>query len=210
MILLHSPIWMIDLLKDKILLINYNIMNTLREKKLIFLIEDNADFAKVVKTGLENQPDYTVMHFGTGEEMLDYLTKNPTIRPEIFILDYELASVIANAKNGEEILKELVVRYKQKNLLEELKVIILTGSGDIKIAIKLLKRGATDFILKSEDDFFESVKDTVRKIFDVKKLKADQKYYKDKAADYKKRLIFVSIALTLAIIGILIYAVVGK
>ena len=180
-------------------------MDTLQEKQLIFLVEDNPIFAEVVKTGIENELDLTVLHFSTGEEMLDYLIKNPLVRPEIFILDFELNSKVESAKNGKQILQELVQRYKQKKIIEELKVIMLTGSGEIELAIDLLKLGATDYISKFKEndnnyEFFEKLKKTIRNILNMKALKAEKMHYQQKSETYRKRLIYISIALTLVII----------
>lgn len=180
-------------------------MSTQEDKKLIIMVEDNSIFAETIKAGLENEMGFTVKHFTTGEEMLDYLIKNPLVKPELFIQDYYLDSVIPTAKNGGEILQELVQRYKQKKALEELRVIMLTSSDEIKRAIELLKKGATDYILK-DAGAFENLKKTVRQIINIKELKADKKKYQDKAKSLKKRLITVSIALSLAIIGLLIYS----
>lgn len=182
-------------------------MNTLQEKQLIFLVEDNSIFAEVVKTGIENELDLTALHFNTGEEMLDYLIKNPLVRPEIFILDFELNSIVESAKSGKQILQELVQRYKQKKIIEELKVIMLTGSGDIELAIDLLKLGATDYISKFKEtdrsyEFFEKLKKTIRNILNMKSLKAEKMHYQEKSEKYRKRLIYISIALAFVIIAL--------
>ena len=176
-------------------------MSLTEDKKLIIMVEDNSIFAETVKNGLENELDFAVMHFSTGEDMLAYLTKNPAVMPEIFIQDYYLDSVVATAKNGGEILQELVQRYKQKKNLENLRVIMLTSSDEIRRAIELLKKGATDYILKDEV-FFENLKKTILNILKMKELKAERIHFKNQAESYRKRLIFVSIALTLVIIAL--------
>jgi DNA-binding NtrC family response regulator len=180
-------------------------MNLKEDKKLIIMVEDNTIFAETVKSGLENELGFTVKHFTTGEEMLTYLTNNPATQPEIFIQDYYLDSIVATAKNGGEILQELVQRYKQKKMIEDLRVIMLTSSDEIRRAIELLKKGATDYILKDEV-FFDNLKKTILNVLKMKELKAERKYFKDQAESYRKRLISVSIALTLVIITLgLIY-----
>jgi DNA-binding NtrC family response regulator len=184
-------------------------MNTSKDKKLIIMVEDNTIFAETVKSGLENELDFEVRHFSTGEEMLSYLTNNPYVLPEIFIQDYYLDSIVATAKNGGEILQELVQRYKQKKMVEDLRVIMLTSSDEIRRAIELLKKGATDYILKDEV-FFDNLKKTILNVLKMKELKAERKHFKEQAESYRKRLITVSIALSLAIIGLLIYSFFGN
>ncbi len=169
-------------------------MSVTNNKKLIIMVEDNSIFAETVKNGLENELDFSVMHFSTGEEMLAFLTKNPDTLPELFIQDYYLDSVVSTAKNGGEILQELVQRYKQKKMVEDLRVIMLTSSDEIRRAIELLKKGATDYILKDEV-FFENLKKTILNILKMKELKAERKQFKEQAESYRKRLISVSIAL---------------
>jgi len=173
------------------------------------MVEDNTIFAETVKSGLENELDFEVRHFSTGEEMLSYLTNNPYVLPEIFIQDYYLDSIVATAKNGGEILQELVQRYKQKKMVEDLRVIMLTSSDEIRRAIELLKKGATDYILKDEV-FFDNLKKTILNVLKMKELKAERKHFKEQAESYRKRLITVSIALSLAIIGLLIYSFFGN
>lgn len=180
-------------------------MSVSKDRKLIIMVEDNTIFAETVKNGLENELDFEVRHFSTGEEMLSFLTNNPSVMPEIFIQDYYLDSVVATAKNGGEILQELVQRYKQKKMIEDLRVIMLTSSDEIRRAIELLKKGATDYILKDEV-FFDNLKKTILNVLKMKELKAERKHFKEQAESYRKRLISVSIALSLAVIGLLIYA----
>jgi DNA-binding NtrC family response regulator len=184
-------------------------MNLKEDKKLIIMVEDNTIFAETVKNGLENELGFTVKHFTTGEEMLVYLTNNPSVLPEIFIQDYYLDSIVATAKNGGEILQELVQRYKQKKMIEDLRVIMLTSSDEIRRAIELLKKGATDYILKDEV-FFDNLKKTILNVLKIKELKAERKQFKEQAEKYKKRLIVVSIALTLVIVTLSIIYVLSK
>ena len=183
-------------------------MSVAEDKKLIIMVEDNNIFAETVKNGLENELGFTVMHFSTGEEMLAFLTKNPDTLPELFVQDYYLDSVVATAKNGGEILQELVQRYKQKKIVEDLRVIMLTSSDEIRRAIELLKKGATDYILKDEV-FFENLKKTILNILKMKELKAERKKYKNQAESYKKRLIYVSLSLVVITI-VLSFLAFGK
>jgi len=171
-------------------------MSVSKDSTLIFIVEDNSIFAETVKSGLENEMGFTVKHFSTGEEMLDYLARNPSVQPELFIQDYYLDSIVANAKNGGEILQELVQRYKQKKVLDDLRVIMLTSSDEIRRAIELLKKGATDYILKDEV-FFENLKKTISNILKMREVKAERKYYMDKAESYRRRLISITIALVI-------------
>lgn len=174
-------------------------MSVSKDKKIIIMVEDNTIFAETVKNGLENELGFEVKHFSTGEEMLSFLTNNPSVLPEIFIQDYYLDSIVPTAKNGGEILQELVQRYKQKKMVEDLRVIMLTSSDEIRRAIELLKKGATDYILKDEV-FFDNLKKTILNVLKMKELKAERKHFKEQAESYRKRLITVSIALTLVII----------
>lgn len=164
-------------------------MKTQEEKKLIILVEDDQVFAESVKTKLENDLGLIVMHFGTGEEMLDHLAKNPSVLPEIFILGYNLNNTIASAKNGGKILQELVALYTQKKLRQDLNIIILSDSNERKEINQLFNFDATCVILKTEEGFYEKLKIAIDKILKIEEIKAIRKHYLDKVLELVKELI---------------------
>lgn len=102
----------------------------------IFIIEDDAWYAELLAYHLGLNPDYEVHRFGSGAEALANLYK----RPHLVTLDYSLPEM-----NGEQVLKRL------REQAPDTDVVIISGQEDIGTAVKLLKLGAYDYILKDEE-----------------------------------------------------------
>ena len=139
----------------------------------IFVVEDDDWYAKILLYGLSMNPDYEVVRFSSGKELLDNLHQNPTI----ITLDYSLPDF-----TGTQLLKQL------KERKPEVPVIIVSGQEDITTAINLLKEGAYDYIVKDEntkDHLWKSInhaKDnlSLRKQIDDLKEEVGRKYTFDK------------------------------
>jgi len=99
----------------------------------IFIVDDNEIYSMMLDYILSKESTYKFSSFKSGEECLRNLHQNP----DIVILDYTLPGM-----NGYDVLLEI------KKYNPEIHVIILTGQYDVKLAAKLLKSGADDYILK--------------------------------------------------------------
>lgn len=102
----------------------------------IFVVEDDPVYMRMIDYLLRLNPDHEVHQFTTGKEVLQQLH----LRPSIVVLDYQLPDM-----NGAEVLRRLVQQEP------DLPVIILSGQKDIAVAVKLLKEGAYDYIVKDEE-----------------------------------------------------------
>lgn len=102
----------------------------------IFVVEDNDWYNRLIVYNLGLNPDYEVKSFMNGKDCLHHLNENP----DVITLDYRLPDM-----NGVEILKKI----KQEN--EEIEVILISEQNDISIVVDLLKHGAYDYIVKSDD-----------------------------------------------------------
>lgn len=102
----------------------------------VFIVEDDPVYQRLVKYIVELDADYEVHIFSTGKECLANLSLNP----DMVSLDYSLPDI-----SGEVVLQQI------KAYSQEIGVIILSGQKDLKTAVKLLKQGAFDYILKDED-----------------------------------------------------------
>lgn len=120
----------------------------------IFLVEDDEFTSAMLKHYLSMNPDNDVEVFETGKDCLNNLTKGP----DVICLDYYLPDV-----TGEEILKVL------KNKVPETPVIIVSGQEDIQTAVKLLKDGAYDYVVK-DDNFKERLWNIINHIRRKEKL----------------------------------------
>jgi two-component system response regulator AtoC len=102
----------------------------------IFVVEDNEWYNRLLVYNLELNPDYEVTSFLNGKDCLNHLND----RPDIITLDYRLPDM-----NGVEILKKI----KEEN--EDIEVILISEQNDISVVVDLLKHGAYDYLVKTED-----------------------------------------------------------
>ncbi len=102
----------------------------------IFVVEDDFMYRKMVKYIMELNPDHEVHAFETGKECLD----NLHLKPDIISLDYALPDM-----SGEEVFEKI------KAFDDRIRVIILSGQKDVATAVRLVQRGAFDYITKNEE-----------------------------------------------------------
>jgi DNA-binding NtrC family response regulator len=102
----------------------------------IFIVEDDPAYMKFLNYVIGLNPDHEIRSFFNGNDALNALHE----KPSIITLDYSLPDT-----SGEEILKEI------KEYDANIPVIIVSGQEEIGIAVKLLKLGAYDYIIKDEE-----------------------------------------------------------
>jgi DNA-binding NtrC family response regulator len=129
---------------------------------LIFIVEDNTVYNKLVVSYLRSQKFTRVESYLTGEECL----KNIHKRPDVIIQDYLL-----DGMNGIEVLKAT------KKLYPETEFIFLSGQDSVDVAINSMKYGAYDYIVKDQMALKKMV-DKINKIISVKELVKSNKRYK--------------------------------
>lgn len=134
-------------------------MSSNNEKKDILLVDDEADIREVLEIALKDL-GYEVRVAADGEQALQIFK---THSPSLVLTDIKMPSM-----DGIELLK----RIKREN--PECEVIMITGHGDMNLAIKSLKHKATDFITKpiNVDALEISLKRAHEKIIIREKLKA--------------------------------------
>lgn len=129
---------------------------------LIFIVEDNTVYNKLVVSYLRSQKFTRVESFLTGEECLRNIHK----KPDIIIQDYLL-----DGMNGIEVLKAA------KKLYPETEFIFLSGQDSVDVAINSMKYGAYDYIVKDQMALKKMV-DKIKKIMSVRDLVKSNKRYK--------------------------------
>lgn len=114
-------------------------LNLLQMKKrkypLIFIVEDNTAFNKIIEHHLKTNGYDNVISFTSGEECL----KNIYLKPNIVIQDYKLQGI-----SGINVLQ------KVKKILPMCEFIFLSGQDNVDIAVNIMKLGAFDYIVKNE------------------------------------------------------------
>lgn len=107
------------------------------EKMTIMLIDDEEDIREVLGISLSDM-GYDVITAGNGNDALTLILRE---EPQIILTDIKMPDM-----NGIELLR----RIKQLN--PDIEVIMITGHGDMDLAIRSLKYEATDFITKPIND----------------------------------------------------------
>lgn len=115
---------------------------------LIFVLEDNEWYNKLLVHNLELNPDYTVKSFLKARDLLNVLNENP----DVVTLDYRLPDM-----DGMEVLRQI------REVNEEIDVIVVSEQDDIETAVGLLKVGAYDYLVKT-NDIRERLHNTIQNI----------------------------------------------
>jgi len=103
---------------------------------LIFIVEDSIVYKDLIVGHLQSKKFNNIKTFKSGEECLNELQRNP----DIIILDYSIGGI-----SGLEVMK------KTKENHPEVDFIFLSGQNDIEVAIKIMKLGAADYVIKNEN-----------------------------------------------------------
>ncbi len=138
-------------------------MKTKSNSKLIFIVEDDAMYGKMLKYLCELNPDYTVQWFKKGKDCLEKLH----LQPQIVLLDYSLPDI-----SGKEVLEKI----KRSN--NQIGVIIISGQQDIATAVELLQMGAYDYVIKNEE-IRERLPHIIQKIFHNQQLSEEVQTLKE-------------------------------
>jgi len=103
----------------------------------IFVVEDDKILARRMSYELELNPDFEVTTFYDGDSFLKQFQEEC---PDAVTLDYLLPD-----STGSDILKKIL------DFKPNLPVLIVSGQKDVLTAINLLKEGAYDYLVKTDD-----------------------------------------------------------
>ena len=151
-----------------------------RKNLRIFVVEDNKIYNKIISEFIHKQGFTNLKSFHSGLECLKAVQEGD--KPDIVIQDYQLQDT-----TGMEVLSG-VKKYNKRA-----EFVFLTSTEDIEIAVKSLKLGAHDYIIKGED---LSVKDVHIKLVRLsKQIEINRKNL------IIKRAIIISVSVLAAIIA---------
>ena len=141
------------------------------ETLTIVIIEDEDAHFSLMKRAIDRElSPASVVHFQDASTCLDQLHE---INPTVIITDYLMPCM-----DGIEFLEVL----NQRNV--DVPVIMITGQGDENIAVRAIKSGAKDYLVKS-GDFFTLLPSVIERVIrqrDLKKsLHASERRFKDLA-----------------------------
>lgn len=128
---------------------------------LIFVVEDNQMYNKLVVSYLKTNKFTNVESYLTGEEVLKNMHKNPDIVIQDYLLD---------GMTGIDVL------IKAKKICPNVEFIFLSGNDNIDIAINSMKYGAYNYIVKDQMALQKLV-EKIRKITTVSELVITKKRF---------------------------------
>lgn len=115
-------------------------METATKQASIFLVDDEAGIRKIVRLTLEEELPCYVSCFDNAADCLEALNDEQR-RCSLLITDIKMPGM-----DG------MTLLAKARQLRPLLPILIITGHGDVPMAVKALKVGALDFIEKPLDD----------------------------------------------------------
>ena len=117
----------------------------------IYLIDDDDAVRASLHGLLSLRSDLVVRNFRSGDQFLE---RAPDLESGVLLLDYHMPG-----KNGLEVLEQLSSLSHGRFL-----TIILTGEGNIDVAVQAMKAGALDFLEKPYKA--DALLETINKAFD--------------------------------------------
>ncbi len=130
---------------------NNSVKDDVNESHTVLIVEDNEGLSRLIAKGLKNTGfDVGVVH--NGIQAIDWVVNNNP--PELILLDYKLPDM-----SGRKVVEAL----KERRI--KIPFIIMTGHGDEKIAVEMMKAGAKDYIVK-EGEFFELLPTVIKWVFE--------------------------------------------
>ena len=102
---------------------------------LIFIVNDSVVYRDLIVGYLTSHGFNRLKTFKSGEETL----KSMHMKPDIIVLDYSFEGI-----SGLELMK------KVQNEHPEIDFVFLSGQNDVNVAVNIMKRGASDYIVKND------------------------------------------------------------
>jgi PAS domain S-box-containing protein len=106
----------------------------------VLIVDDDLNQASLVKDILTMSGDFAIHWVNCIQDLWRYLANH---QPEIILLDYRLPD-----GTGLDVLEELHKRGSR------IPVVIITGQGDERLAVRALQLGAADYLVKGNDYVF--------------------------------------------------------
>jgi two-component system response regulator AtoC len=133
----------------------------------IFIIEDDAIIASLMKQTLSKNPEHEILHFNSAEECLENLHQ----KPDIISIDYNLPGM-----NGHDLMQKI------KAFDQNIMVIIVSGQESLEVVVSTYKKGAHDYIMKN-DNLFVNLENSIKNLNMSVALRKEVEYLKDQIID---------------------------
>ncbi len=142
----------------------------------VFCVDDDPMIRIHLRNTLKANKNIHVSLFESGEQCIKSLYQ----KPDIVILDFHLS----NLEDNSTTMNGLGILEKIKELSPDSKMIMLSSQDKIEVAVRCLKKGATDYIIK-DDKMTLNIKKSIDSIVKSIELKSEitelsQKIKRDK------------------------------
>ena len=119
-------------------------------QRTILVVDDDQGLLRLIRKALERE-GFEAVTAASGEEALEWLKHNEA---GLLLLDLKLQDL-----DG----KELIRRISEQGTIPPF--IIITGQGDERVAVEMMKRGARDYLVK-DVEFLQFVPEVVRHVLE--------------------------------------------
>lgn len=110
---------------------------------LIFVIQDNIVYKDLIVGYLKSKHYDNIKTYKSGEECL----KDMHLQPDLVILDYTYEGM-----TGLDLMRKVKANQPETDF------IFLSAQNDVEVAVRIMKAGAADYIVKNEKSPFNLVK----------------------------------------------------
>ena len=130
---------------------------TPNNKYTILVVEDDVGLQYLIKSKIEENK-YKIITAVSGAEAVEQIKKHDVF---LMLLDYKLADITG---------KELLQQLREENI--EVPFVFMTGFGDERIAVEIMKLGAKEYLVKT-GEFLNQISAVVKRA--VKEIENDEK-----------------------------------
>jgi len=116
----------------------------------ILVVDDNEGLLRLIQKALQHE-GFTAVTAGSGKEAIIWLAQN---RADLMLLDLKLPDI-----EGQALVDHLAEIHRG------IPFIVITGQGDERVAVDMMKRGALDYLVK-DVDFLQFIPEVVRRALD--------------------------------------------
>ena len=116
----------------------------------ILIVDDNEGMLRLIQKALQRE-GFSTVTAGSGQEAITWLLRH---RAELMLLDLKLPDI-----EGKALVDHLA------EIRNPIPFIVITGQGDERVAVEMMKRGALDYLVK-DVDFLQFVPTVVRRALD--------------------------------------------
>jgi signal transduction histidine kinase len=117
---------------------------------MVFIVDDDVGLLRLIEKSLRRE-GYSTATAVSASDAMDWLKSH---HPDLMLLDLKLKDA-----SGPEVIEQLAQSERS------VPFIIITGQGDERVAVEMMKRGALDYLVK-DANFIELVPTMVRRTLD--------------------------------------------